>query len=473
MMRRSVKSTVLGSLFAAFVMLFGLSAVMTTGTALAQEPTPTPTDPIWRAYSAVREAIEEEYSQDLAIVREYNWEQAEYLNGIDDCTVLDNPAAARPIYFGWTFTVTAMTGQQYQGRVSFDLRDVVVCDEVVVAAAPATGDAPDPQTDGDLPQAVAGAANVGGFELGGHVLGLNQNTFNVMNRSGMTWIKKQTSHSIGANATDNAGSISAAQGAGFKILLGVVGNKDQLAADFDGYAADYAQYVAGLASLGADAIEVWNEPNIDREWPAGQINGANYTQLLAVASNAIRNASSTTLVISGAPAPTGFFGAAGCTANGCNDDVFMQQMANAGAAQYMDCVGLHYNEGIVPPSQQGADPRGEYPTYYFRSMLQRGYAPFGGKPVCFTELGYLSGEGFDAPIPASFGWASETSVAEHAAWLGEAATIAAQSGNVRLLIVWNVDFPFYTATDPMGGYAIFRPDESCPACDTLGTAMGR
>ncbi|MEM6529265.1 MAG: hypothetical protein AAF653_13285, partial [Chloroflexota bacterium] len=195
--------------------------------------------------------------------------------------------------------------------------------------------------------------------------------------------------------------------------------------------------------------------------------------LLAPASNAIRSANANTIVISGAPAPTGFFGAAGCTDNGCNDDVFMQQMAAAGAGQYMDCVGLHYNEGIVPPSQVGGDPRGEYPTYYLQSMTQRGYSPFGGIPVCYTELGYLSGQGFDQPIPASFAWANNTTVAQHAAWLAEAASISAQSGQVRMMIVWNVDFPFYTATDPMGGYAIFRPDDSCPACEQLGAVMGR
>jgi hypothetical protein len=356
--------------------------------------------------------------------------------------------------------------------VSFDLRDVAICDEVIQIAQPEVQQA-SAETDANLPQAVASSAATGGFELGGHILGLNDNTYSLMRRSGMTWIKKQVSHSIGANATDNAGTIDAAKGAGFKILLGVVGDKDQLGSDFDTYAADYSSYVGGLASLGVDAIEVWNEPNIDREWPAGQINGENYTRLLASASNAIRSANGSTLVISGAPAPTGFFGAAGCTANGCNDDVFMQQMAAAGAGQYMDCVGLHYNEGIVPPSQQGGDPRGEYPTYYLQSMTQRGYAPFGGKQVCYTELGYLSGQGFDQPIPASFGWASNTTVAQQAAWLAEAASISAQSGQVRLMIVWNVEFPFYTATDPMGGYAMFRPDESCPACDSLGTVMGR
>src|SRR5512135_3107773 len=104
-----------------------------------------------------------------------------------------------------------------------------------------------------------------------------------------------------------------------------------------------------MAAAGADAIEVWNELNIDREWPTGQVNGASYTQLLAKAYNAIKAANSGTLVISAAPAPTGFWGSAGCAADGCNDNTFIGQMAAAGAAQYMDCAGAHHNSGTTSP----------------------------------------------------------------------------------------------------------------------------
>jgi hypothetical protein len=298
------------------------------------------------------------------------------------------------------------------------------------------------------------------------------NTFNLMRRAGMTWVKQQVVFELGANPSAVAGLINAAHASGFKILLSIRGHKDQMG-DFNGYINSFAQYLGGVAALGADAIEVWNEPNIDREWPTGSVNGASYTQMLAAAFNAIKGRSPTTIVVSAAPAPTGFFGAAGCAGAGCNDDVFMQQMASAGAAQYMDCVGLHYNEGIIPPSQGSGDPRGGYPTYYFNSMLSRGYTPFGGKPVCFTELGYLTPEGFSTPLPGNFSWAANTSVSEHASWLAEAATIAAQSGRVRLMIVFNVDFPVFIENDPMGGYAMFRPTGECPACDSLGAVMRR
>ncbi len=436
--------------------------------AAAQAPTPTPNDPIWRGFAAVREAIQKKRSVDLSIVKAYDWEQQEYKTGIDDCVDLADPNSGRKIYFGWTFTITSLRNEVFQGRISFDLKEVAVCDRIVSAAVtPVPNGTPNP----NLPTPVPGSAAVGGFEAGGHVMEMSLNTFGLMNRAGMRWAKVQIRYMQGDDPSKVSGSINTAKSNNFKILLGIVGDQSQLAAGGDGYIAQYSQFVAGVAGLGADAIEVWNEPNIDREWPAGQINGGNYTKLLAAAYNAIKSRNANTLVISGAPAPTGYFGAAGCTANGCNDDVFMQQMAQAGAAQYMDCVGLHYNEGIIAPSATSGDPRGSYPSYYFQSMLARGYSPFGGKSVCFTELGYLSPQGFGTPLPGSFAWAQNTTVAQHAQWLAEAATLAAQSGKVRLMIVWNVDFPFYTATDPMGGYAIFRPDGSCPACDTLGAVL--
>jgi hypothetical protein len=441
----------------------------------AQESTPTPTDPIWLAFSAARTALEEKFSVDLQLVRRWDWEQAEFVNGIDDCLELENPNEARLLYFGWRFVITDLFGKQYEARTSFDRTIVVACDTVTTVAAAAT-----PAPDGNLPPPVAGAAATGAFELGGHVLDLNASTVAAMRRAGMSWVKKQFQYTLGDDPSETAAAIQSARANGFKILLGISGvgpsNNElmrQQMSNLDEFIRQFSGYLAGVARLGPDAIEIWNEPNIDREWPAGQVSGANYTRMLAAAFNAIKSANANVLVISGAPAPTGFFGAAGCTPQGCNDDVFMTQMAQAGAGSYMDCVGLHYNEGIVSPNASSGDPRGNFPSYYFGSMLARGAGPFAGKPVCWTELGYLTPEGFGSPLPANFAWAQNTTVAQQAAWLAEAARLSATGGRVRLMIVWNVDFPFYTPTDPMGGYGMLRPGGACPACDTLGTVMRR
>lgn len=311
----------------------------------------------------------------------------------------------------------------------------------------------------------------GGFEVGGHVL--NFGNIDQMRSAGMTWAKVQIRFKIGDNPDITAPAINDAHLNGFKIVLGIVGEKDQMAGmPYADYVKAYADFVGGVALLGPEAIEVWNEPNLDREWPAGQVNGATYTQLLKASYDSIKKVNSNIVVISGAPAPTGFFGGK-CTANGCDDNVFLAAMRDAGAANAMDCIGAHYNEGIVSPTQRSGDPRGNSGHYsrYFGTMLDLYHSTFNGaKPVCWTELGYASPEGFNVAAPPGFDWANSTSVQEHAQWLGEATSLSRSSGKVRIMIIWNVNFTT-TSPDPSGMYAIVRPDGNCPACATIRNAL--
>ena len=138
----------------------------------------------------------------------------------------------------------------------------------------------------------------------------------------------------------------------------------------------------------------------------------------------------------------------------------------------MDCVGVHYNEGILSPDARSGDPRGNsgHYTRYYPRMFETYAATFPGKPLCFTELGYLSSEGF-GPLPVGFAWAGNVTIADQANWLGRVVTLARSSGRVRLLIVWNVDAIRYDS-DPQAGYAIVRPGGDCPACGSLAAAMG-
>jgi hypothetical protein len=337
-------------------------------------------------------------------------------------------------FYGQTLTVVISAGEQQ-------------------AAAPAS------------PGPVAPIGNIGSFEVGGHIDSFRRP--DLMLYAGLKWIKIQTYAGV-----DVSGAINNAHAQGFKILLGIIGDKERVTEP--GYQDEYAAAVAAMAAAGADAIEVWNEPNINREWPTGQVSGANYTALLAKAYPAIKAANPGTLVISGAPAPTGYWGAAGCSPDGCNDDAFLAQMAAAGAARYMDCVGAHHNSGTTSPAVSSGRPEGNHYSWYFLPTLNLYYNSFGGaRKVCFTELGYLSGEGYpslESTAPA-FAWARSTTVAQQAQWLAEAAAMSANSGKVRLMIIWNIDFTRYDS-DPMAGYAIIRPGDSCPACDALRGVLG-
>ena len=327
-------------------------------------------------------------------------------------------------------------------------------------AAPVATTVPQPQPQ-PQPQPI------GSFELGGHVESFAYP--DLMRQAGMTWVKRQVRYNRGDSAAMVQSMIDQAHSQGFRILLGVVGDKNQLAADMTGYMDEFAGFLGEVAKYGPDAIEVWNEPNLDREWPNGQISPTLYTTMLSKAYASIKSANASVMVISGAPAPTGAEGAFG-TAAVWNDDRYIAGMAAAGAANYMDCLGAHYNEGIVSPDQTSGDPRDNYYTRYYWGMVNTYWNAFGGsRPICFTELGYVTPEGYSA-LPAGFSWGQNTTVAQQAQWLARAAQLSASSGKIRLMIIWNVDFTGY-GDDPAAGYAIIRPGGSCPACSALDAVM--
>lgn len=313
----------------------------------------------------------------------------------------------------------------------------------------------------------SGSIVAGQFEYGGHVTSTQVNAIEQMRRAGMTWMKVQIRYFPGMSPSDAGNLVSEAHGRGFKLLLAIVGNPAELGAGGTGYMQGFAGFLASVAGYGPDAIEVWNEPNLDREWPEGQISGAMYAEMLRMAYTAIKGANSSVMVISGAPAPTG--AEAAYPGRVRNDDAWVAELVAAGGLQYMDCLGAHYNEGIVGPTQNSGDPRDNYYTRYFPGMLNTYWSLIGGqRPICFTELGYLTPEGFP-PLNEYFAWAQNVSLAQQAAWIAEAAALSSQSGRVRLMIIWNIDFTVY-GSDPQAGYAIVRPGGGCPACDALAAA---
>ena len=147
-------------------------------------------------------------------------------------------------------------------------------------------------------------------------------------------------------------------------------------------------------------------------------------------------------------------------------------MAQAGAANYLDCVGVHYNAGAVPPNATSGAPVGSASHYswYLPSMMSVYRGAFPSKPLCFTELGYVTGEGLGA-LPSAFAWANDNTLAEQASWLAGAVAVARASGYVDMMIVWNVNFTAWGGADPQAGYAIIRPGGGCPACSALAAAV--
>ena len=330
--------------------------------------------------------------------------------------------------------------------------------------SPPPADTPAPTQAATPPPSAGGAGpDGGGFELGGQVPNAIAHA-DYMRQAGMTWVKFQVVWPYADAATAGA-FVGAGHAAGFKVLLSVKGPLYPQSIDY----AAFTSFIGQVASYQPDAIEVWNEMNLNREWPSGQIDPTVYVNnMLAPAFNAIKQASPGTMVIIGALAPTGVDDGVNVWA----DDRYVRGLAAAGAANYANCIGVHHNAGATSPSATSGHPTGSgHYSWYFLPTIDVYYGGMGGAlPVCLTEYGYVSPEGY-GPLPSNFSWGSGITVANQAAWLAEGAQIARGLGYVRLMIIWNVDYTYWADDDPQAGYAIVRPDGSCPACASLGAVM--
>jgi hypothetical protein len=389
----------------------------------------------------------------------------------DQVTELGSPMTWETGDAGDYQVVAELVGARASELGSLDIQvreaEVEEPEQAPPAVAANTGDqqpADEPTPTVEAPPAPAGGAGAdgGGMELGGQVPNSIGHA-DFMRQAGMTWVKFQAKWPYVDAGTAGA-FVAAGHAAGFKVLLSIPGPSYPTSIDYN----SYISHLGAVAASGPDAIEVWNEMNLDREWPAGQIDPASYVNnMLAPGFNAIKAASPGTMVITGALAPTGFFG--GCTPSGCDDDAYLRGMAAAGAANYANCIGVHHNSGTTSPSARSGHVSGSgHYSWYFMPTLEVASGAFGGAlPVCLTEYGYLTPEGYGA-LPTNFSWAADNTVAEQAAWLDEGVGLARSLGWVRLVIIWNVGFTTWD-TDPQAGYSIVRPDGTCPACVALGS----
>lgn len=298
------------------------------------------------------------------------------------------------------------------------------------------------------------------FELGGYVQDLR--LVPRMRSAGMTWVATEARDFERPEAF-----IREAKARGMKVLVRAYGDPKRLREE--SYRAAWTAHLAQLAQLGADAIEVWREPNHASRWIAGQINGAEYTALLRQAYAAIKAANPQTLVISAGLAQTGGRFLGGCDTEGCEEFAFLSQMATAKAAEAMDCLGVQYTNGADAPDVTGVF----HYSWYFQPVLSLYAGAFNQRvPICFVALGYLAGKTVSR-LPEAFSFAANTSVEDQATWLGKAVAMAKQSGKVRLAIIWNVDGANVATQDddPRAGYALIRPDDTCPACNALRSAL--
>lgn len=149
--------------------------------------------------------------------------------------------------------------------------------------------------------------------------------------------------------------VTAAEDAGLKLLVRLdrqpfwsepqdnLWFDNQPPGDFQDF-ADFCGVVAQRYKGRIAAYEVWNEPNLGREWGERSPDPAEYTRLLQVCYEAIKKADPEAIVISAGLAPTGTESELVIP-----DTKFLQGMYDAGAADYFDVLGVNAPGYKAPP----------------------------------------------------------------------------------------------------------------------------
>jgi hypothetical protein len=138
---------------------------------------------------------------------------------------------------------------------------------------------------------------------------------------------------------------------------------------WDFVSAFVSRYRAGSPIGRVRAIEVWNEPNLDREWGNQPINAdsaADYVRLLGGAYQAAHAADPNIVVLTAGLSPTGV-----TDGHSADDLEYLKWMYAAGARGKFDALGAHANtqapEAIVPLGSLKDFP---HPSFYFRRIEQ-------------------------------------------------------------------------------------------------------
>ena len=131
---------------------------------------------------------------------------------------------------------------------------------------------------------------------------------------------------------------------------------------------DFGRFVSALVDryrtdspIGTlQAIEIWNEPNLAREWGNAPVNAGqagDYVRLLKTAYQAAKAADPNVVVITAGLSPTGW---SDDTAR--PDDQYLQWMYDAGAAPYFDVLGAH-GPGFKAPPDVSPEEAASTPLY--------------------------------------------------------------------------------------------------------------
>ena len=302
---------------------------------------------------------------------------------------------------------------------------------------------------------------------------------------GVGWVKVQVSWKL---FQPNAGQYSAdrfaeldelvrrANDSGIAVLLSVskapewsrsTTEMDGPPSDFGLY-HDFMAYLAGRYQGRVAAYELWNEPNLQREWNGRALNAADFVNLIREGAAGVRVADPDAILISGAPATTGIND--GLIA--IDDRVFLRQMLEAGVTDFVDALGAHPYGWANPPDSSVNEPdtavpsHNNHPSFFFKDTLMDYtglLAEFGAAntPIWVTEFGWGSFDGFDALPPAGAEFMAYVTEWQQALYILRAYELANEWESVGPMILWNLNYgPLLGSQFSESGYSLLRRDGS-------------
>ena len=119
--------------------------------------------------------------------------------------------------------------------------------------------------------------------------------------------------------------------------------------------SNYCSTVAARYRGRIVAYQIWNEPNLSREWGNQAPDAAAFVELLAACSSAIRQADPDAILISAGLSPTGTN-----DRTAWPDDVYLDHMYRNDFQKYIDVVGVHapgYAAPEIGPDDDEANAR--------------------------------------------------------------------------------------------------------------------
>lgn len=155
--------------------------------------------------------------------------------------------------------------------------------------------------------------------------------------------------------------------------------------------SDWADYCSTVAARYAGRIagyQIWNEPNLSREWGGREPDAAGYVAMLQTCATAIRAADPNAIIISAGMAPTGTW-----DATAWPDDLYLQRLYDLDFQQWFDVLGVHA-PGYGPPETDPADAPGGNRFFSFRRvedirrlMIRNGDA---ARQMAILEVGWTT-----------------------------------------------------------------------------------